>query len=171
MERIILRNEEGRNISYTHNAVTRVMQENLLAINTMYQKASHRPSYHGQSIQETVLELLQKKKNNRRQRQRLDFSRKVLARIFNDSKWGVGGRFYNGWWQEIPSKYRKYITIDEGYTIELDYSALHPHIVYFQNDLELRDDAYTRILLVGGVYFMKNRRLLNKFSMRCIAKG
>ena len=38
VERIILRNEEGRNISYTHNAVTRVMQENLLAINTMYQK-------------------------------------------------------------------------------------------------------------------------------------
>ena len=67
-----------------------------------------------------------------------------------------------GWWQEIPSKYRKYITIDEGYTIELDYSALHPHIVYFQNDLELRDDAYTRILLVGGIAFTDENRKIVK---------
>ena len=163
MERIILRNEEGRNISYTHNAVTRVMQENLLAINTMYQKHHIDLRIMDNQYKKLSCELLQKKKNNRRQRQRqLDFSRKVLARIFNDSKWGVGGRFYNGWWQEIPSKYRKYITIDEGYTIELDYSALHPHIVYFQNDLELRDDAYTRILLVGGIAFTEENRKIVK---------
>ena len=77
-------------------------------------------------------------------------------------KWGVGGRFYYGWWQEIPKGYRKYITIDEGFTIELDYSALHPHMVYFQNDLELTEDAYTRILLVGGIAFTEENRKIVK---------
>ena len=76
----------------------------------------------------------------------------ILARIFNDGKWGVGGRFYYGWWQEIPKRFRKYITIDEGFTTELDYSALHPHMVYYKNDLEMGTiDPYTLILLVGKI--------------------
>ena len=163
-ECIILRDATGNNVpDYKDTAVTRVMRENLVAINEFYQKHHIDLRIKDTDYKKLSCELLQKKKTNRRQRQRqLDFSRKVLARIFNDGKWGVGGRFYYGWWQEIPKGYRKYITIDEGFTTELDYSALHPHIVYFQNDLELTDDAYTRILLVGGIAFTEENRKIVK---------
>ena len=41
----------------------------------------------------------------------IDFTRRKLRRIFNNSSFEQGGRFYHGWCQEIPSSYRKYITI------------------------------------------------------------
>ena len=79
------------------------MRDNLVAINEFYQKHHIDLRIKDTDYKKLSCELLQKKKTNRRQRQRqLDFSRKVLARIFNDGKWGVGGRFYYGWWQEIP---------------------------------------------------------------------
>ena len=153
-ECIILRDAKGKNVpDYKDTAVTRFMRDNLIAINEFYQKHHIDLRIKDTDYKKLSCELLQKKKANRRQRQRqLDFSRKVLARIFNDGKWGVGGRFYYGWWQEIPKGYRKYITIDEGFTTELDYSALHPHMVYYQNDLEMGTiDPYTLILLVGKI--------------------
>ena len=159
-ECIILRDKEGNNIDYVDTAVTRVMRDNLVDINTMYQKHHIDLRIMDKEYRTLSCKLLQKKKSNKTQRQRqVDFSRKVLSRIFNDSKWGVGGRFYYGWWQEIPSEYRKYITIDEGFTHELDYSALHPHMVYFRNNLVLGNlDAYERIMVEGDITINKTNR-------------
>jgi hypothetical protein len=58
-----------------------------------------------------------------------------------------GGRFYRGWWQNVPSEYRKYITIDEKRTAEYDFSQLNPHLLYHSNYKELgSEDAYDRVL-------------------------
>ena len=35
-----------------------------------------------------------------------------VYRVFNNGSWRQGGRFYGGFWQGIPSAYRKYIRID-----------------------------------------------------------
>ena len=72
----------------------------------------------------------------------LMLSKRSLYRVFNDSEFKTGGRFYGGWWQEIPSKFRDRIIIDGKRTVQLDYSGLHPHILYHEEGLELTDDPY-----------------------------
>ena len=72
----------------------------------------------------------------------LMLSKRSLYRVFNDTAFKTGGRFYGGWWQEIPSKFRDRITIDGKRTVQLDYSGLHPHILYHERGLELTDDPY-----------------------------
>ena len=41
----------------------------------------------------------------------VDYTRTQLCRIFRDD-FSSGGSYYRGWWQEVPSGLRKYITID-----------------------------------------------------------
>lgn len=52
------------------------------------------------------------------------------TRVFNNSDWESGGRFYRHWTQGVKSKFRKYITIDGKPTVELDYSCLHLSMLY-----------------------------------------
>jgi hypothetical protein len=73
---------------------------------------------------------------------KIDFSNIQLHRIFNNSSFELGGRFYNGWWQQIPRDYRKYIAIDYKHVAELDYSGLHIRILYAREGLEPPDDPY-----------------------------
>ena len=60
----------------------------------------------------------------------LDLSRIQLRRIFSRGDMKKGGRFYNGWWQSIPSIYRGHITIDGLKTDEVDYSSMSLRILY-----------------------------------------
>src|SRR5690606_5983805 len=57
----------------------------------------------------------------------INFSQRSVYRVFNNSSLGHGGRFYGPWWQNVPNKpekagkaYRRYITIDDKQTVELD---------------------------------------------------
>ena len=50
-----------------------------------------------------------------------------------------------GWFQNVPSEYRPYITIDEAITTEYDYSQLSPHMLYFAHDLKME----ARMLITG----------------------
>jgi hypothetical protein len=65
-----------------------------------------------------------------------------LHRVFNNSSFEQGGRFYGGWWQHVPSKFRRYITINGGPTQEFDYSNLHPAMLYAREGKVLAQDAY-----------------------------
>ena len=76
----------------------------------------------------------------------IDFSNWMLARIFSNGRFDHGGRFYRGWWQNVPSEYRKHITLDGKKTCEYDYSQLNPHMAYFSHGKELgSEDAYGRV--------------------------
>jgi len=66
----------------------------------------------------------------------LDFTMTQLRRIFSRDSMKLGGRFYGGWWQFIPKKYRVHITINYLSTIEVDYSGLHPYMMYHLEGLE-----------------------------------
>ena len=68
--------------------------------------------------------------------------RQTIRRIFNSTSFDIGGRFYGGWWQNIPSAYRGLITIDGKRTVEFDYGRLHPTILYAKRGLKLASDAY-----------------------------
>lgn len=67
---------------------------------------------------------------------------KSLYRVFNGG-WLLGGRFYGGWWQAVSGADRRYFLIDGERTEEVDYSQIHPRIIYAEAGVLLEGDAYT----------------------------
>ena len=66
-----------------------------------------------------------------------------LRRVFVRSRFEFGGRLYGAWWQTVPKEARVHITINGMPTVEIDYSALHPAILYHRAGLELpQGDLY-----------------------------
>jgi len=70
----------------------------------------------------------------------IDLNMSQLYRVFNNGSFTQGGRFYGGWWQLVPEEQRKHILIDGEPTVELDYKALHPTLLYLEQAGHLPDD-------------------------------
>jgi len=66
-----------------------------------------------------------------------------LYRVFNNGTFEEGGRFYGGWWQNIPRRYRKFITINWAPIIELDFSNMQAAMLYAKEGLAIEEDAYS----------------------------
>ena len=75
----------------------------------------------------------------------VDFSDTTVKRVFNNSSWSQGGRFYGGWWQGIKSHFRHDVLINGTPTIELDYKALHPFMLHLMRGSTLPEgfDPYS----------------------------
>ena len=97
-----------------------------------------------------------------KQRGALDFSQRFLRRIFGNNSFGVGGRFYGGWWQSIPSRFRKYIEIDGAMTVELDFSTLQPRILYASVGMAPPNDSYTLGGWIDKEYGFELRKVIKK---------
>ena len=80
----------------------------------------------------------------------LNFSHVHLRRIFARGQMNLGGRFYGGWWQNIPKDYRRYITINGCQTVEVDFSTLHPTLLFLENKLDPPADFYDLGLRTQG---------------------
>lgn len=65
-----------------------------------------------------------------------------LYRIFNNSKYSLGGRFYGSQVQNIAKQKRSQLLINGRETIELDFPCLHMSILYSFKNQELNSDAY-----------------------------
>lgn len=52
------------------------------------------------------------------------------------------GRFYGGWWQNIPAADRAHITIRKERTVELDFQGLVARMLYHQEGREYEGDPY-----------------------------
>lgn len=76
----------------------------------------------------------------------IDMSRRTLYRVFNDPDLSSGGRFYGGWWQNIPKEYRLQLRVNGKNMVEFDYSNQHPAILYAEAGLERPADCYADIL-------------------------
>jgi hypothetical protein len=92
----------------------------------------------------------------------IDYTRNQLGRVFNET-FSRGGRFYYGWWQEMPSELRRYITIDDQPTSELDYGSQHLLLLYALNDDEFP-------WLRGNIdpYGVANRDLMKQVFVICV---
>lgn len=69
---------------------------------------------------------------------------KYIYRSFS-ANFKHGGRFYGAFWLEsniCPKEFRKLITINNEATVELDYSAIHPSILYALEKLPIPNDIY-----------------------------
>ena len=142
---IILRNKiDGRqqDVDYDDTPKTERFKSNLTKINNCFLK-----HWADLRIEDTEVAKLSDRINQDPDKQPIDLSKRTLTRIFTNGSFEEGGRFYRGWWQNVPSEYRKFITIDEGVTTEYDFSQLSPHMLYFAYNHELGEvDAYDRVL-------------------------
>ena len=106
---ILLRNiVEGRRmlVSYIEDKDTQLWRDNLKKINSCFSQHMidlRIKDEESQSLQERLL--------IDNDKEPIDLTQKVLVRILINNSFGEGGRFYRGWWQNIPGEYRPYITI------------------------------------------------------------
>ena len=121
-------------VDYEDTEQTNQMRENLKTINSLLGSRWVDLEVSDDIYEEIVREVKKKKRND------IDFNRKRLKRIFNNNSFEDGGRFYHGWWQEIPKEFRKNITIDGKRTVEVDYSSIHFRILYAQEGEDIGDD-------------------------------
>ena len=63
-------------------------------------------------------------------------SDKFVRRVFNNSSWEEGGRYYGGWWQRIPKEWREKIRFWDMATVEVDYSGLHIVLLYAREGID-----------------------------------
>ncbi len=75
-------------------------------------------------------------------REPLEFSNRTLRRIFALGGYENGGRFYGGWWQGLPGKYRKFIEIEGAVTVEMDFISVQPYFMYANVGQDLPKDTY-----------------------------
>ena len=144
-ESIILRNVidgQRKAIEYDNTPKTDEYRQNLKTINQCFQK-----HWADLEIKDAVLAALEDRISSDDEKQPIDLSARSLVRIFSNGSFKEGGRFYRGWWQNVPSEYRKFITINEDVTTEYDYSQLGPHMLYFAYNKKMgQEDAYDRVL-------------------------
>ena len=98
------------------------------------------------------------------------YNERQLYRVYHDTDFTTGGRYYGGWWQTIPREYRKHIVINGKATVEIDYSGLHPAILYAKEGLALPSDPYSPIL--GEKYRNLAKKLFNALiNAKSVPKG
>ena len=136
---IVLRNESKDAQEYADTSKTNGMRSVLLDYIKIL-KHTHIDIY---DLETPVLIIGDGKKKIRLQINQQD---KRVRRIFNNSRWDQGGRFYGGWWQRCPKDYRKKIQFDGIMTAEIDFSGLHIVILYAQEGInywaEVNEDPY-----------------------------
>ena len=125
---------------------TERMRENLTVINGTLSRFWYDIEIENEQLDKLSAELSSKENAEQGKDYILDFSQKTLHRIFNDTNFETGGRFYGGWWQNIPRRYRSNIIIAGKRTVEFDYSSIHPTILYLQEGLTPPVDAYSLII-------------------------
>ncbi len=136
MDCIRLKDTKKKFKEYEDNSVTRLMRAKLHAYNNL--------------LHRTNIKLTRNKKvSNYLEIKPTNFNNKEYYRVFNDGSFELGGRFYGPWWVTLSKDIRKYITINNSKTIELDYSSLNIHLLYSEEGLNYFDlnestaDPYT----------------------------
>lgn len=66
---------------------------------------------------------------------------KHLVRIFNGDFF-TGGRTYRHWPSQIMAHERPFVSIDGWYSVEVDFSALHPVLLYAERGMDVEADPY-----------------------------
>lgn len=133
------------------------MQDNLHVINSFLSKQCITLDLDDEQLRQVAFEVRQKESedvpiDDMEADSLVDLRRVQLVRIFARGSMDKGGRFYRGWWQGIPSKYRPHLRINGKKTVEIDYSTMHLSILYAKAGLKPTKghDAYDLGLNLTG---------------------
>ena len=125
------KNPKGKLIGYRPTEQTKLMTKNLEVINNALSEADINLYVSNEEMINLNAAMRKKYEEDPSKLPEVQFNRKWLYRVFNED-FERGGRFYGGFWQEIPSDYRSRLTIDHRITFEIDFSSLHPAILYLR---------------------------------------
>ena len=144
------KNPKGKLISYRRTKQTKLMTKNLAVINNALSEADINLYVSNTEMINLNAAMRNKHEEDPSKLPETQFSRKWLYRVFNET-FEKGGRFYGGFWQEIPSDYRSRLTIDHCITYEIDFSSLHAAILYLNEGYKREDflDPYQLTKDVG----------------------
>ena len=130
-------------VPYRDTATTDRMRHNLKQINNLIDEHFIGLTVLDDVINQMRSEMVSKAMREKGKVRNVDFSKTRSRRIFNNRSWEQGGRFYGGWWQDVPKDYRKDIRIDNLSTVEIDYSGLHFMLMYLEEGFDLpEEDVY-----------------------------
>lgn len=125
------------------NKAVQKMRKNLRIINNVLSRRWYDLDITDEKLSELQSRLAIDKENERN----LRFDHRSMFRVFNDCDLETGGRFYGGWWQNIPKEYRHSILIDGKQTVEVDFSNQHPSILYAWRARDKPNDCYSEVLI------------------------
>lgn len=129
---------KGKLISYRPTKQTKLMTKNLVVINNALADSDINLYVSNKEMINLNAAMRNKHEEDPSKLPEVQFSRKWLYRVFNED-FEKGGRFYGGFWQEIPSDYRSRLTIDHCITYEIDFSSLHAAILYLKEGYKRED--------------------------------
>jgi len=73
-----------------------------------------------------------------------DLNFELLHRVFNNSSFACGGRFFGAYHLSLLKEIRKNcILLNGNSTVELDFSALHIRMLYHMEGIPYKDDPYS----------------------------
>jgi hypothetical protein len=135
-------NSQKNLVDYEDDAFTDKARKNLKIINKCFSK-----HWFDLKIKDEDETELQERLLFDNEKEPIDLTKRTLVRIFINNSFEEDGKFYRGWWQNVPSEYRPFITINSKLTAEYDFSQLNPNIIYNRYNHELGSvDAYDRVL-------------------------
>jgi hypothetical protein len=124
-ESIILKDKNKKKVDYTDSDFTVNSRELLSRYNDILERnfidislANFEWQEYGKNVDLTVRYI------------KFDVLNKFTYRVFNNSSFNEGGRFYGGWWQSVPSIFRSRIVINNKPTVEYDFKAIHVVLLY-----------------------------------------
>jgi len=133
--------KRGDDVEYDDTDFTLQARANLNQINTCL--SQHHIDLKLTDDMQAALEQRVEDRDEYGKPQYLDLNDKQLRRIFNNSSFELGGRFYGGFWQRIPKESRFLITIDSEHTEQYDYSGMHFAIMYANKGIPMPEgDVY-----------------------------
>ncbi len=132
--------EIAKSISYEDTPLTVSMRERLTAYNKLLMQ-SH-IDIHCLSVPVIKTEIKKGPLKGRSKLVTIGQHNKHVRRIFSRGSWGMHGRFYGGWWQQINSEHRGHIFINGNPTVEVDFKAMHVALLNAQLNAEVVFDPY-----------------------------
>lgn len=165
-ELIQLKNARKELVDYKDTVATDEMRQQLKELNQRIAQFFIGLEVSDQKLAELQIKL-------RGDREPLDFTERTLYRVFNDSSFEKGGRFYGGWWQQVPSQLRKYLHISDGperipaATVEMDFSSMQPSLAYTMQKLAPPKGIYS-VPGYSGKRLQRLRRVLKAAMLRML---
>jgi len=131
---IVLRDKEGTDIPVAETEETLRIRMNLQTINSVNERHFVALCVLDEEFQ-NIYRRINIGRTGGRSTSDIYFGNTDVHRVFCNGTLAEGGRFYGGWWQNLPKEYRKFIRIDNRVVDELDYSCLHPTLLYLEDGL------------------------------------